>query len=587
MQRIWKSRESEALEKGLALPPGELPELIRRFLLAREIQDPELIQALLQPRLQDLTDPMKLKGMPRAVERLVEAFRKQEKICVYADFDLDGTSGLALLLEGLETLGYRNLVGFQPKRLSEGYGFHASAVEELARDGVQVIVTVDVGITAFEAAKAARSLGVDVVLTDHHLPVNELPDVHALVNPNQGECPSGLGYLCGAGVAFYLVRALKRGLVDAGLVSEETLPLKGLLDFLTIATLTDMVPLVRDNRALVRQGLAQLSVTERPGLKVLLGKLGLQGKALSSQDVAIKFAPKLNALSRMETGLRPIDLMRAADHRTALQMVEEVLENNSARVEFQSQGESRAREMLQEWTEKRFVFLAHAEFHRGVVGLIATKIAGHSNVPAFIGSLGADGLIVGSGRTPPGSEVHLLEALGAVSGLLTRFGGHAGAAGFECRATDVEAIRTGLSKFFSEFETQDRVRVVDYDLDVQVPDLNAGAMKWFESLGPYGQGFPQPLFRLNGVRVLESRVLRGGHRKLLVECPRTGKTLEALYFSPPSSLREQDVAPGESVGLLGELQWNDFAGQRSLQFLIRDLMTMDSIRMEASREVSP
>jgi single-stranded-DNA-specific exonuclease len=585
MNRIWRSRERLALAKGLAKTEANLPDLVSRFLLAREIQDAGVLESLFQPKLQNLSDPFLLKGMRQAVDRLVRAFQLQEKVCLYADFDLDGTSGLALLWEAMETLGFQNLVAYQPKRLSEGYGFHASAVEELSREGVSVIVTVDVGITAFEAAGVAKDKGIDVLLTDHHLPVEKLPDVYALVNPNQGTCESGLGYLCGAGVAFYLVRALKRGLVDAGLIQEDVLPLKNLLDFLTIATLTDMVPLIGDNRALVRQGLLQLSGTKRPGLRVLLEELGLYGKNLTSQDVAVKFAPKLNALSRMETGLRPIDLFRA-DSQTAAVMVEQVLENNSARVEFQNQGENRAFELLENWPHEKFIFLASEEFHRGVVGLIATKVSGQKGVPVFIGSKGADGFIVGSARLPAGSELNLLDALSAVGGHLTRFGGHSGAAGFECAVENVERVIGGLAQFFADVANRPSVKVVDYDLDLKLEEITPNIMKWFENLGPFGQGFAQPLFCLSEVTIRDSKVLRGGHRKLWIENPATGKSLEALYFSPPSSLRDEDIARGQTVGLLGELQWNDFAGQRSLQFLVRDLLPMSRVRTAELEEVT-
>ena len=583
--RVWQSREKEALDRGLLKPNVDLPDLIRRFLVAREILEPEAVASLLHPKLQNLADPFLMKGMQTAVHRLVEAYEKQEKVCVYADFDLDGTSGLALLWEALETLGYKNVMGYQPKRLSEGYGFHASAVEELAKDGVRLIITVDVGITAFAAAETAKRLGVDVVLTDHHLPVGGLPEVLALVNPNQGDCPSELGYLCGAGVAFYLARAVKRGLVEAGHIPETTLNLKALLDFLTIATLTDMVPLQKDNRALVRQGLLQISFSERPGLKVLLQKLGLHGKPLSSQDVAVKFAPKLNALSRMETGLRPIDLFRA-NSESALLMVNEVLENNSARVEFQSQGEARALELSSTWPHERFVFLSHDEFHRGVVGLIATKVSQQKGLPVFIGSKGADGFIVGSGRTPPGSELNLLDALGAVGPHLTRFGGHSGAAGFELSEKNLDLVVDGLVKFFDEWESKPGLQVVEYDLDLTIDDVTPQLMKWFETLGPFGQGFSQPMFSLGPVRIRDSKTLRGGHRKLWIESLESGASLEALFFSPPPSLRDEDVARGRTVRLMGELQWNDFNGQRSLQFLIRDLQSA-SLEVPLSTQKAP
>lgn len=532
-----------------------------------------------------------MRGMREGAERLVRAFENKEKGCVYADFDLDGTSGLALLWEGLEKLGFENLVGYQPKRLSEGYGFHASVVEDLHQQGVSVIVTVDVGITAFEAAAKAKSLGIDVVLTDHHLPLEKLPDAFTVINPNQDADESGLGYLCGAGVAFYFLRALKRAMVDRGLKKDEDLPLRPLLDFLTIATLTDMVPLVDDNRALVKQGLLVLAQTQRPGLRALLDNLGLSDKPLTSQDVAIRFAPKLNALSRMETGLRPIDLFRAADVEAAGEMVHEVLENNSARVEFQSQGEARALEMLKEWPHDKFVLVTHHEFHRGVVGLIATKIAGLMNVPAFIGSRGADGLVVGSGRLPNGSELNLLDALSAVEAHMNRFGGHSGAAGFEFHSDHQELITAALVQFYNEASLRPQTIVVDYDLDVALSDLTDSNMKWIETLGPFGQGFASPLLRLSGVRVKEQKILKGGHLKLWLEnldgtFPGR-KAMEALFFSPPPSLNPLNLAKGTEVEVLGELQWNVFNGQRTLQMNIKDLkMAPPSRPVDKAPEIS-
>lgn len=575
MTRVWRSREQEAFAKGLTRTQAELPDLVCRLLTARGIQDPAAIESLLKPQIQSLKDPLLLRGMREGADRLVRAFENKEKVCVYADFDLDGTSGLALLWEGLEKLGFENLVGYQPKRLSEGYGFHASVVEDLHQQGVSVIVTVDVGITAFEASSKAKALGIDVVLTDHHLPLESLPDAFTVINPNQEADDSGLGYLCGAGVAFYFLRALKRALVDRGLKKDQDLPLRPLLDYLTIATLTDMVPLVEDNRALVKQGLLVLAQTPRPGLRALLDNLGMGDKPLTSQDVAIRFAPKLNALSRMETGLRPIDLFRAPDAEAAGHMVHEVLENNSARVEFQSQGEAKALELLKDWPHDKFVLITHPEFHRGVVGLIATKIAGVMNVPTFIGSKGADGLIVGSGRLPAGSELNLLDALSAVEAHLNRFGGHSGAAGFEFHSDHQELITSSMARFYDEASLRPQTVVVDYDLDVDMLELTDSNMKWIETLGPFGQGFASPLFRLSGVRVKDQKVLKGGHLKLWLEKADGTypgrKAMEALYFSPPPSLKAAQVSPGTEVDVLGELQWNVFNGQRTLQMNIKDL----------------
>ncbi len=317
MEILWRSKENEMsrqspadVESSAGLSSQEFPQLIRRLLEARGFTNPELTQNFLFPKLSSLKDPTSILNMEKACERLLKAFESREKICVYADFDLDGTSGLALLDEGFRQLGFTDVVLAQPKRLSDGYGFHSHIVEDLKTQGVSLIVTVDVGITAFKACETATALGIDVIITDHHQMAAELPKAFCVVNPNQVGDTSGLGYLSGAGVGFYLLRGLKRRMFQAKLISETTLDLKSVLDCFCIATLTDMVPLVGDNRVLVKQGMAELEKTKRPGLRALMNSLDLSGRTLSSQDIAIRFAPKLNALSRMENGVMPIDLFR-------------------------------------------------------------------------------------------------------------------------------------------------------------------------------------------------------------------------------------------------------------------------------------
>lgn len=365
---VWKERSS--LSPKLL---GPFPDLISRVLASRGLEQNQL-DTLLNPKLSELKDPFLLKGMDIACERLVQAYLKNEKICIYADFDLDGTSGLAILKTGLERIGFKDVAYYQPRRLSEGYGFHAEAVEELKNLGISLIITVDVGITSFKAFEKARQLGVDVILTDHHLPADTLPDALVVVNPNQKACTSGLGYLCGAGVAFYLLRALKRSFFENPQLPKNEWDLKEVLEFFCIGTLTDMVPLVEDNRVLVKHGLVALAQTKKAGLRALLEALNLDGRELTSQDVAIRFSPKLNALSRMESEILPAQIYLETNDRKAQEMVEKVLTNNQTRQSLQSDAEAKALKALENWSEPDFVFVSSEFFHRGVIGLIAIKL---------------------------------------------------------------------------------------------------------------------------------------------------------------------------------------------------------------------
>lgn len=572
MDTLWRSREEQALnnsEISNEISAAEYPPLIRRLLFTRGLKDSDQVSKWLSPKLGELKDPFILNDMEKGVQRLVRAFKSQEKICIYADFDLDGTSGLALLNDGLRQLGFRNLVLSQPKRLSEGYGFHAHIVEELAAQGVSVIVTIDVGITAFEACLKAKEVGIDVVLTDHHQPSEQLPEALAVINPNRKDDRSHLGYLSGAGVAFYLLRALKRGLLQEKLILESTLDLKSVLDCFCIATLTDMVPLVEDNRALVKQGLLQLEQTKRPGLRALLEELDLAGRTLTSQDVAIRFAPKLNALSRMEMGILPIDLYLVDEPEKARQMVQTVLKNNSTRVQLQGAGENEALEKLKEWPHQSFVFLASRNFHKGVVGLIATKICLQKNVPTFVGAINEEGVITGSARLPSGFGKGLLEALEAGSEYLVRFGGHDAAAGFELEESKQELFIQKLVEHFQNHTATQRC--IDFDLEADLQEISENLMKWLEVMGPFGQSFENPILCFRNVHLQDVLVLKGNHLKFKFQDRDGKKKMDGIFFSPPPHLLQELPMRGSVLDILGELQWNYFSGRRTVQILVKDL----------------
>jgi len=573
LETLWRSREEKALnnqEITNEISAAEYPPLIRRLLFSRGLKDTLQVSKWISPKLGELKDPATLLDMEKGVQRLVAAFEKQEKICIYADFDLDGTSGLALLNDGLRQLGYQNLVLAQPKRLSEGYGFHPHIVEEMASQGVSIIITIDVGITAFAACLKAKEVGIEVVLTDHHQPAEKLPEALAVINPNRKDDTSGLGYLSGAGVAFYFLRALKRGLIEKKLISENTLDLKSVLDCFCIATLTDMVPLIEDNRALVKQGLLQLEQTKRPGLRALLDELDLSGRSLTSQDVAIRFAPKLNALSRMEMGILPIDLYVVEDPQVARQMVQTVLKNNSTRVQLQGAGENEAFEKLKEWPHEGFVFLASRNFHKGIVGLIATKICLQKNVPTFVGAINDEGVITGSARLPQGFSRGLLEALESARDCLVRFGGHEAAAGFELEESKQEIFLRKLVEHFQD-RTKATQRCIDFDLEADLQEISENLMKWLEVMGPFGQSFENPVLCFRNVHLQDILVLKGNHLKFKLQDRDGQKKMDGIYFSPPPRILENLPTRGSVLDILGELQWNYFSGRRTVQILVKDL----------------
>jgi single-stranded-DNA-specific exonuclease len=360
--------------------------------------------------------------------------------------------------------------------------------------------------------------------------------------------------------------------VNESLISETTLDLRSVLDCFCIATLTDMVPLIEDNRVLVKAGLVQLEKTKRPGLRSLLESLGLSGRPLSSQDVAIRFAPKLNALSRMEMGILPIDLYLVEDAEQASQMVKTVLKNNSTRVQLQGAGEAEAMEKLKTWPHSQFVFFASRNFHRGVVGLIATKICLQTGLPTFIGSISEDHSITGSARLPNGRTDSLLSALNAASKELVRFGGHDAAAGFELEVGHEEAFTKALAQHYDGLEKMPQEREVFFDTYAEISEVNEQFMRWMDSMGPFGASFSIPTFCFQNLLVKDVFSLKGGHLKLSVMDPRSQRSTEALCFSP-SPEWAQIAKTQQHVDLLAEVQWNYFAGAKRVQLLVKDIQS--------------
>ncbi len=566
-ERVWKPR-GETTEA----PPEGIPRLVWEVLNARGYKTQDAIQKWLYPSLKTLRDPYSLYDMDKAIARLVKARESQEHIVIYADYDLDGTSGLALLLKAFEWMGFENVKYYQPKRLSEGYGLHNAAIQKLYDAGSRLLLSIDLGITAIEEVAFAKTLGMESIITDHHLPKETLPEAVAVVNPNRGNCPSNLSHLCGTGVAFYLVLALKRALLEQGFMkTEQDFDPKDLLDCFVIGTVTDMVPLIDENRVLVKHGLIQLAKTKRPGLRVLMQALGIWGQPLTSGDVAIRFAPKLNALSRMEMGIQPIDLYLVDDEKKAQALVETVLSNNQDRQASQKNAEAEAVAFVKANPPKSSIFVYSKNFHRGVVGLVATKLCQEFGLPAFVGSLDdVDGQIVGSARMPEGRGLNALDAMCTAQDALDQFGGHAVAAGFELKREHAELFRERLETFFSKKLVQAEPRVWFFDAEATLADLSPAFMGWHEILSPFGAQFSAPIFCVKGVKLNQVKELKGGHFRLTLGDGPITRT--ALWFSPPKGHPGLNALQAlGTVDVLVEPQWNYFNGQKNLQFLVSDL----------------
>lgn len=566
----WQLREAPAgafVNSSIAQSKSsQVPALICEILKNRGFKSEEEILSWLTPSLKELRDPLSIIDLKKAVDRLIEAFSNNEKICVYADYDLDGTSGIALFAKALELLGFKNFLLYQPSRLKEGYGLKTQAIQNLHEQGVSLLLSIDLGISNKAEVDFANQLGMQVIVTDHHLPPEEIPLAYAVVNPNRKDCTSELKHLCGAGVAFFLVLALKREMTIQGLLKTDFDP-KILLDCFAIATLTDMVPLIAENRILCKHGLLALAATKRPGLKILLRELGLFNNFTSS-DVTIKFAPKLNALSRLETSIRPLDLYMIEDEKRAKMLVAEVLGVNEDRRGLQKKAEEIAFQELKVLPPQNFIWIFSQDFHRGILGLLATKLSQHFKLPTFVGAL-EDDKIVGSARLAPHSKDKLTEALSFSTESLLQFGGHAQAAGFELESENAESFRQKLAGFFSESRPSTN-EVLQYDAEVRLEQISLDFMLWYDHFVPLGVGNATPLLKLVGAKIQKVKSLKGGHLSLELAA-KGAPSLRAIWFGPKST----DYNVGDSIEALVEISWNEFLGNRSIQLQIKNLVKVN------------
>lgn len=582
-QRKWVLRglsETEIEKSHTAGWPQGIPRTIARVLQSRGIFSGSDAEEWFKPSLKSLRDPLTLKDMDLAVARLLKARREQESIILYGDYDLDGTSGLALALQAFKELGFEKVRGYQPQRLTEGYGLHSEAITRLKTEtDCTLLISIDLGITAMEEVETARALGIDVIVTDHHLPKHDdlgkvvLPQAVAVVNPNRGNCESGLGHLCGTGVIFYLVLAIRRAFLEEGIVEKAFDP-KILLDCFAIGTITDLVPLLHENRILVKHGLLKLADTNRPGLKELLRALELWGRPLNAQDVAIRFAPKLNALSRMGSGVQPIDLYTVEDADVARDLVSRVLANNQDRQASQKAADDEAERLLIQNPPKGAIAIASDKFHRGVVGLVATKLCQRYGIPAFVGAIeGEAGSIVGSARVPNGMKTNLLHAMDAATECLDQFGGHAVAAGFEAKREMFETFRLQIESWFlSDSSVAPIEPSLEYDAVSHFSELTPTFMNWYEHMGPFGAQAPIPIFRFDDCLVAQVRTLKGGHLRLKL-AQSGAPAVQGIWFSPPLSAAEVATLQGARISVLGEVQWNHYQGSRTIQLMIHDIAT--------------
>jgi single-stranded-DNA-specific exonuclease len=582
---------AEAISSLDSLPKfPQLTTIIAKLLLLRGITTPEAAAAFLSPSLDQLHSPLLMTGMKAAVDRLEAAIERKEGILVYGDYDVDGTTAVVILKAAIELCG--GTADFHvPHRIREGYDLRGDVIERSAAAGIRLVISVDSGTRAFAAAESARRVGVDLIITDHHLPGPDgLPHAYAVVNPNQPGCEYPCKSLCGAGIAFKFAQAL----LARRLPQRDQTPL--LLSFLkiaAIATIADSVPLYGENRVIASLGLNALHTAVNPGLKALLELSRLDGRPLTSEEVAFRIAPRINAAGRMDVAADVIDLFTLKDPVRAREIAERLDRLNSERQEEERRIVNAIEQRLADEALLRdsYCMVIDGEgWHRGVIGITATRVVERYGRPAIVISRDGDEAH-GSGRSI--AVFHLLNAMESCAGLFTRYGGHSHAVGFSLPSSRVAEFRAQIDAYarmrltLADFEP-----VLKIDAELELGSMTPELFAVLQKLEPFGAGNHEPIFCARSARLTapfktlkekhvrmklspgQSAVANGGWRRSL--------TYNAMGWRLAERAQQEKLLPGDLLDIAFNLGYNDHPDFGGLELSLRDFKSLEKATARGS-----
>ncbi|EEI4267120.1 single-stranded-DNA-specific exonuclease RecJ [Salmonella enterica] len=571
-QRQLRRREADET----AELPADLPPLLRRLYASRGVRSARELERSVKGML----PWQQLSGIDNAVEILYNAFREGTRIIVVGDFDADGATSTALSVLGMRALGCDNISYLVPNRFEDGYGLSPEVVDQAKARGAQLIVTVDNGISSHAGVAHAKTLGIPVIVTDHHLPGDTLPEAEAIINPNLRDCEFPSKSLAGVGVAFYLMLALRTFLRDKGWFDERNIAppnLAELLDLVALGTVADVVPLDANNRILTWQGLSRIRAGKcRPGIKALLEISNRDPQQLAASDLGFALGPRLNAVGRLDDMSVGVALLLCDNLGEARVLASELDALNQTRKEIEQGMQAEALilcEKLERSSETLPGGLAmyHPEWHQGVVGILASRIKERFHRPVIAFAPAGDGTLKGSGRSIQG--LHMRDALERLDtlypDLMIKFGGHAMAAGLSLEEHKFEQFQQRFGELVTEWLDPALLQgEVISDGPLSAAEMSMEVAQLLRDAGPWGQMFPEPLFD-GRFRLLQQRLVGERHLKVMVEPVGGGPLLDGIAFNidttcwPDNGVREVELAY--------KLDINEFRGNRSLQIIIDDI----------------
>ena len=532
-----------------------LPEIVCRLLVARGHTTPEAAKLFLRPRLEQLHDPQSMSGLPDAVERIVRAIRGGETILIHGDYDVDGICSTTLLTRALRGMG-ATVVPFIPRRLEDGYDLTMAGVEAARRAGARLVITCDCGTSAREPIAALCSSGIDVIVTDHHLPGGALPECLAVLNPRKPGCEYPDKDLAAVGVAFKLALGVARAMG----ASEN--PILGMLDLVALATVADIAPLRGENRVLVRYGLKLMAETRNVGLRALIRAAGLEGKPPTAGRIGYILAPRLNAVGRLGHALRGVELLLTDDESEANRIARELEELNRRRQDIDRTTLARARELVArlDLDDTFGIVLADEQWHPGVVGIVASRLVEEFARPTLLIAV-HDGIGKGSGRSIPAFDLHA--GLGECRETLLRFGGHKAAAGITIEAARVAELAQRFNEVArARLSPDDLIPVVRVDLELPIEGASADLEALLRHFEPFGVGNPAPVMMTRGARLAGPPRLVGQDGLRLRLSGAEGE-IDALGWGM-ASLAPM-LSPGQTVDATFRLERDEWNGASRLQ----------------------
>ncbi len=573
-QRTWRiaphdQRQIEALQRA-----AKIPAIVAQLLLTRNINQADLAEAFLHPKLTDMRDPENFPGIESAVNRIAEAITKKQSIMIHGDYDADGITGTAILYRCLKLLG-GDVRYFIPNRLADGYGLKDQNLEKFAEENVALVITVDCGIASYKEAETAQTLGLELIVTDHHTPGKQLPEAVSIMHPGLPSMPYPFSGLCGAGVAFKLAWGLCQHKSKSKRVTPQlkTFLLQA-VGLAAIGTVADVVPLLDENRSLVHHGLGSLLRQPVPGLSALMDITGLSDKKrLGGEDIGFTIAPRLNAAGRLGQAPLAVELLTTDDPARARSLADYLHELNKSRESIERSvylaANKQAQAQLDAGSDSALV-LAGAGWHKGVIGIVAGRLAEKYHCPVLVTALDEMGVQpgVGSGRSIPG--FNLAQALDACDAFLLGHGGHAAAAGFQCSSENIERFRIAFCEY-ADTQCNGEMHQVDLKIDAEVPlsGLTLQAVEQIERLEPFGQGNRRPLLCSSQIEIRDPRTIGNGNKHLALKVVQNGLVLRGVAFGRGYWAEELQQL-NDPIAVAFRPVINTFRGQRNVELHLED-----------------